>query len=97
MLSRTAENLYWLARHVEREAFLAAGFQAVVTKPVLDHRELLAVITSLLPSGAAPRYEPPASPPWRDRSHVSRALTVPGRGGMIASYGFSPPSTPDAA
>ena len=63
------------ARDVERKAFLAAGFQAVVTKPVLDHRELLAVITSLLPSVAAPRYEPPASPPWRDRSHVSRALT----------------------
>jgi CheY-like chemotaxis protein len=36
------------ARDVERDAFLAAGFQAVVTKPVLDHRDLFAAIAPLL-------------------------------------------------
>jgi CheY-like chemotaxis protein len=36
------------ARDVEREAFLAAGFQAVVTKPVLDEQGLVAVIDRLL-------------------------------------------------
>jgi CheY-like chemotaxis protein len=36
------------AREVEREAFLAAGFQAVVTKPILDPRELVAVVDRVL-------------------------------------------------
>jgi CheY-like chemotaxis protein len=36
------------ARNAEREAFQAAGFQVVVTKPVLDHRELFGTITRLL-------------------------------------------------
>jgi CheY-like chemotaxis protein len=36
------------ARDVERETFLTAGFQAVVTKPILDHTQFLAVITSLV-------------------------------------------------
>ena len=36
------------ARDVERKAFLAAGFQAVVTKPILDHRELATVIDAVL-------------------------------------------------
>jgi CheY-like chemotaxis protein len=40
------------ARDVERQAFLAAGFQAVVTKPVLDHEELFGVITAVLTSRA---------------------------------------------
>lgn len=40
------------ARDVDRKAFLASGFQAVVTKPILDHRELFGAITALLTSGA---------------------------------------------
>ena len=36
------------ARDAEREAFQSAGFQAVITKPVLDHNELFATITALL-------------------------------------------------
>jgi CheY-like chemotaxis protein len=36
------------ARDVERNAFLEAGFQAVVTKPILDHRAFLAAIEGLL-------------------------------------------------
>jgi len=36
------------ARDVERKAFLDAGFQAVVTKPILDHRALVAAIERLL-------------------------------------------------
>ena len=65
------------ARDVDRKAFLAAGFQTVVTKPVLDHRELLAVIASLLTSAAAPD-----TPGQRDHvvtDPVSRALTAPAR------------------
>jgi CheY-like chemotaxis protein len=36
------------AREVDRQAFLAAGFQAVVTKPILDHPELETLIDRLL-------------------------------------------------
>ena len=39
-----------LARDEEKAALTAAGFQAVVTKPILDQRELEAVIDSLLQS-----------------------------------------------
>jgi two-component system, chemotaxis family, CheB/CheR fusion protein len=35
-------------RAVERKRFLDGGFQAVVVKPVLDHRELIAMIDGLL-------------------------------------------------
>jgi CheY-like chemotaxis protein len=36
------------AHDVERKAFVAAGFQAVVTKPILDQQELFGSITALL-------------------------------------------------
>ena len=36
------------ARDVERQTFLAAGFQAVVTKPILDDGELVRVIDGAL-------------------------------------------------
>lgn len=36
------------ARETERETFLAGGFQAVVTKPLLDHQALEALIDRLL-------------------------------------------------
>lgn len=42
------------ARDVDRKAFLTAGFQAVVTKPILDHGELFGSIAALLASQAAP-------------------------------------------
>jgi CheY-like chemotaxis protein len=42
-----------LARDVEKRRFLAGGFQAVVTKPILDHREVEAVIEALLSSAAS--------------------------------------------
>ena len=35
------------ARDVERSAFLAAGFQAVITKPLIDHDLLIEAIDSL--------------------------------------------------
>jgi len=41
------------ARDIERRAFLDAGFQAVVTKPILDHDTLEAAIERLLESPAA--------------------------------------------
>lgn len=41
------------ARESDRKAFLAAGFQAVVTKPILDERRLAAVIDRLLRVGTS--------------------------------------------
>ncbi|HXH83684.1 MAG TPA: response regulator [Candidatus Tectomicrobia bacterium] len=42
-------------RDVERRAILAAGFQAMVAKPILDHRELEALIDRLLASSSGRR------------------------------------------
>ena len=36
------------ARNVEQNAFLDAGFQAVVTKPILDDRQLVGIIERVL-------------------------------------------------
>jgi len=59
--SRTpAIALTAFARDVERQAFLAAGFQAVVTKPILDYGELERLIDTVLTSSrssAIPRPE----------------------------------------
>jgi len=41
------------AREVERKAFLATGFDAVVTKPIFDYEELFGPITALLPQETA--------------------------------------------
>jgi CheY-like chemotaxis protein len=53
------------ARDIEREAFLGAGFQAVVTKPILDDELIVAVdtlIESPAPAGSpAPRETPAAT------------------------------------
>ena len=43
------------ARDEEQKAFLDAGFQAVVTKPLLDDRQLIATIERLLRAAAARR------------------------------------------
>lgn len=43
------------ARDEEQKAFLDAGFQAVVTKPILDDRQLIATIDRLLRGTAARR------------------------------------------
>jgi CheY-like chemotaxis protein len=40
------------ARDVDRKAFLANGFRAVVTKPILDHQELFEAIAGLLRTSA---------------------------------------------
>jgi CheY-like chemotaxis protein len=48
------------ARDVDRRSFLAAGFEAVLTKPILDHRELFRAIAALLTPG--PHRAIPASP-----------------------------------
>jgi CheY-like chemotaxis protein len=42
------------AREVEQKTFLAAGFQAVVTKPIFDPREVVTVIDRML---GQPRQE----------------------------------------
>jgi two-component system aerobic respiration control sensor histidine kinase ArcB len=46
--STPAIALTAFAREAERQAFLAAGFQAVVTKPILDPPELETLIDMLL-------------------------------------------------
>jgi CheY-like chemotaxis protein len=61
------------AREVERDAFLAAGFQMVVTKPVLDHQELLAAINSLLAPPAASSADPPVGDPRGDEASARTA------------------------
>jgi CheY-like chemotaxis protein len=43
------------ARDCERSAFLAAGFQAVVTKPIIDHANLIRAIDAVL-EAAPPRH-----------------------------------------
>jgi CheY-like chemotaxis protein len=48
-----------LAREADKQAFLAAGFQAVVTKPILDPRELETTIDRLLETAAARRLDQP--------------------------------------
>ena len=71
--STPAIALTAFAREIDRQTFLAAGFQAVVTKPVLDLRELETLIDTLLQSGcslAAPRA---AGTPAEDRSNQSIA------------------------
>lgn len=41
------------AREVEQKVFLGGGFQAVVTKPILDYQRLFALIDTLLESAAS--------------------------------------------
>lgn len=58
------------ARDDERKAFLAAGFQVVVTKPILDHQELFAAIAPLVkPGGSADRSESNPAPCSLDRTY----------------------------
>jgi CheY-like chemotaxis protein len=57
-----AVALTGFARDVERQSFLDVGFQAVVVKPILDHRELMAVIDRLVNSRAPLASRTPAHP-----------------------------------
>jgi len=43
------------ARDCERSTFLAAGFQAVVTKPIIDHTTLIRAVDTVL-EAAPPRH-----------------------------------------
>lgn len=73
--SRTpAIALTAFAHEAERQAFLATGFQAVVTKPILDPRELETLIDTLLNSAgsvAPSRPETSAGSGRRKESIVS--------------------------
>jgi CheY-like chemotaxis protein len=60
------------ARDVDRKSFLATGFQAVITKPILDHRELFETITRLLRSEAAPGSRRSGGDPGSDQAGPSR-------------------------
>jgi len=76
-----AVALTGFSRDVERQRFLAGGFQAVVVKPILDHGELMAVIDRLVnsPAPAAPRT--PTYPPRRSAA----AAQLDGRAAISAS------------
>jgi CheY-like chemotaxis protein len=45
------------ARDTERSAFLTAGFQAVVTKPIVDPQQLFETVAAVLAAAAAPRLD----------------------------------------
>jgi CheY-like chemotaxis protein len=79
------------ARDAERKAFLAAGFQAVVTKPIIDHQELFATMSASLTSVTAPSQNGSAG----DSSH--RALTGPTGERMLPLCGFGNPAPPKPA
>jgi CheY-like chemotaxis protein len=70
------------ARDVERQAFLTGGFQAVVTKPILDHQDLFEAIDALV-SEPVPTCSPSADDSGSDQSALSHpprmapALTAP--------------------
>ena len=63
------------ARDVERQAFLAAGFQAVLTKPVLDDGHMFATISALLAS-SVPASSP--RPSTSDTAHQQSVVTAEG-------------------
>lgn len=86
------------ARDAERKAFLAAGFQAVVTKPIIDHQELFATLSALLTSVAAPRQNGSAGGSGNDQFSTShRALTGSTGEGMLPICGYRNPATPKPA
>ena len=65
------------ARQADREDFLKAGFQAVVTKPIMDQQRLEALIDSLLA----------CRPGGSDARTARRSLTDADDDGMIAGRG----------
>ena len=86
------------AHDAERKAFLAAGFQAVVTKPILDHQELFATITALLTSGVAPSRDGPAGDPGDNECSMRHhALTGPTGERMLPPCVFGDPAMPRPA
>jgi CheY-like chemotaxis protein len=72
------------ARDVERKAFFAAGFQAVVTKPIFDPGDLFAAIAPLLTTESSGTHRGVPAP---------ASLTAPTDDSMIASYEFDHPPT----
>lgn len=88
--STPAIALTAFARDAERQAFLAAGFQAVVTKPILDERELETLIDTLLKSACSLAPSPPTSAGdrcWNESIVSRRPLTHTINDGMISGRG----------
>lgn len=82
----SAIALTGFAREVDRQAFLAAGFQAVVTKPIVDYQALETLIDTLL-QGAAPDVAETAAPRCRRESTLTDATDgrmILGRGSVTA-------------
>ena len=83
-------------RDVECQGFLAAGFQAVVVKPVLDPQEMIAVIEGVLASGAAAYERIATYPPGSAQPAVARLdleMTMP----ASSARGFGKEDGPAAA
>jgi two-component system, OmpR family, aerobic respiration control sensor histidine kinase ArcB len=90
--STPAIALTAFAREAERQASLAAGFQAVVTKPILDERELETLIDTLLKSAcslAASSPQTSAEDRCWNESIVSPPLTHTIDDGMISGGGLA--------
>jgi CheY-like chemotaxis protein len=63
------------AHDVERQAFLSGGFQAVVTKPILDPQQLFGPIDALLAHAAPPPGGRTAGDQGADRSGLSALVS----------------------
>lgn len=83
------------ARDVERNTFLAAGFQAVVTKPILDHLDFMQTLDTLLQSPAWPSPGAGSEPCVNGAGH--QALTRPIQDGIMRDRGRGTTSQPGAA
>jgi CheY-like chemotaxis protein len=75
------------ARDVEQQDFLAAGFQAVVTKPILDQQRLESLIDSLLASVHSVLPQEPSAAPRVPPAPADGRLTLGGDDGMIFGRG----------
>jgi CheY-like chemotaxis protein len=79
----------------DRQRFVAAGFQAVVVKPVLDPQELIAVIEKVLGYRAAAeeraaRYRPRTTPSAVSEVDVQTTLTASFARGLGKTEGPAP-------
>jgi CheY-like chemotaxis protein len=84
------------ALDAERKAFLAAGFQAVVTKPIADHDKFFAEIAKSLTAVPAPSHDRPVTDPGYEplgRGTLTRSTEQC----IIAHLGFGNPVTPRPA
>jgi CheY-like chemotaxis protein len=84
--STPAIALTAFARDAEKAAFVAAGFQAVVTKPILDPGELVAVVGTWLRSAA--RGDATPTHQRKDRTMATPSSAAPLDGAHSIAHDF---------